>query len=75
MRLVVVSREDSRVAGPIQKSVMNEGGIPFTGHTEYLAERAEAEDVVMMLASEKMRVALATTHLPLKQVPQKLRSC
>jgi 4-hydroxythreonine-4-phosphate dehydrogenase len=60
------------VTGPIQKSVMNEGGIPFTGHTEYLAERAEVEDVVMMLASEKMRVALATTHLPLKQVPQEI---
>ena len=60
------------VTGPIQKSVMNEGGIPFTGHTEYLAERAEVEDVVMMLASEKMRVALATTHLPLKQVSQEI---
>ncbi len=60
------------VTGPIQKSVMNEGGIPFTGHTEYLAERAEVEDVVMMLASEKMRVALATTHLPLKYVPQEI---
>ena len=60
------------VTGPIQKSVMNEGGIPFTGHTEYLAERTEVEDVVMMLASEKMRVALATTHLPLKQVPQEI---
>ena len=60
------------VTGPIQKSVMNEGGIPFTGHTEYLAERAEVEDVVMMLASEKMRVALATTHLQLKQVPQEI---
>ena len=36
--------------------MMNEGGIPFTGHTEYLAERAEVEDVVMMLASEKMRL-------------------
>ena len=45
---------------------------PFTGHTEYLAERTEVEDVVMMLASEKMRVALATTHLPLKQVPQEI---
>ena len=60
------------VTGPIQKSVINEGGVPFTGHTEYLAERAEVEDVVMMLASEKMRVALATTHLPLKQVPQEI---
>ena len=60
------------VTGPIQKSVMNEGDIPFTGHTEYLAKRAEVEDVVMMLASEKMRVALATTHLPLKQVPQEI---
>ena len=60
------------VTGPIQKSVMNEGGISFTGHTEYLSELTGVEDVVMMLASEKMRVALATTHLPLKQVPQEI---
>jgi 4-hydroxythreonine-4-phosphate dehydrogenase len=49
--------------------VINEAGIPFTGHTEYLAERAGASHVVMMLVGGGLRVALATTHLPLKDVP------
>jgi 4-hydroxythreonine-4-phosphate dehydrogenase len=53
----------------VQKSVINEAGIPFTGHTEYLAERAGASHVVMMLVGGGLRVALATTHLPLKDVP------
>jgi 4-hydroxythreonine-4-phosphate dehydrogenase len=52
----------------VQKSVINEAGIPFTGHTEYLAERTRASLPVMMLATEDLRVALATTHLPLKDV-------
>ncbi len=57
------------VTGPVHKGVINEAGIPFTGHTEYLAERCGVERVVMMLATEGLRVALATTHLPLAQVP------
>jgi 4-hydroxythreonine-4-phosphate dehydrogenase len=57
------------VTAPVQKSVINEAGIPFTGHTEYLAERAGASHVVMMLVGGGLRVALATTHLPLKDVP------
>jgi 4-hydroxythreonine-4-phosphate dehydrogenase len=56
------------VTAPVQKSVINDAGIPFTGHTEYLAERAHA-DVVMMLAGGGLRVALATTHLALRDVP------
>jgi 4-hydroxythreonine-4-phosphate dehydrogenase len=56
------------VTAPVQKSVVNDAGIPFTGHTEYLAERARAE-VVMMLAGGGLRVALATTHLALRDVP------
>jgi 4-hydroxythreonine-4-phosphate dehydrogenase len=56
------------VTAPVQKSVINDAGIPFTGHTEYLAERAHA-DVVMMLAGGGLRVALATTHLALHDVP------
>ena len=56
------------VTGAIQKSVINDAGIAFTGHTEYLAEKA-AVPVVMMLATEGLRVALVTTHLPLAQVP------
>lgn len=55
---------------PVQKSVINDAGIPFTGHTEFFAHHAGREKVVMMLANAKMRVALVTTHLPLKQVPQ-----
>ncbi|MDG2277000.1 MAG: 4-hydroxythreonine-4-phosphate dehydrogenase PdxA [Pseudomonadales bacterium] len=56
------------VTGPMQKSVVNDAGLSFTGHTEYLAERSGIEDVVMLLANTKMRVALATTHVPLKDV-------
>ena len=59
---------DAMVTAPLQKSVINEAGIPFTGHTEYLAERTGAKHVVMMLAGGGMRVALATTHLALKDV-------
>ena len=58
------------VTAPVQKSVINDAGIAFTGHTEYLAERSHAEHVVMMLAGGGLRVALATTHLPLAQVPR-----
>ena len=59
------------VTAPVQKSVINDAGIPFTGHTEYLAERASSQ-VVMMLVGGGMRVALATTHLPLSEVPAAL---
>jgi len=57
------------VTAPVQKSVINDAGVPFSGHTEYLAEHTGAANVVMLLACERMRVALATTHLPLSQVP------
>jgi 4-hydroxythreonine-4-phosphate dehydrogenase len=56
------------VTAPIQKSMIVEGGIPFTGHTEYIAQALQVERVVMMLAGGGLRVALATTHLPLKEV-------
>ncbi len=56
------------VTAPVQKSVINDAGIPFSGHTEYLQEAASVEDVVMMLATPALRVALATTHLPLRNV-------
>jgi 4-hydroxythreonine-4-phosphate dehydrogenase len=58
------------VTAPVQKSVINDAGIAFTGHTEYLAERAAGAHVVMMLVGGGLRVALATTHLALKDVPQ-----
>jgi 4-hydroxythreonine-4-phosphate dehydrogenase len=58
------------VTAPVQKSVINDAGIAFTGHTEYLAARARAEQVVMLLVGGGLRVALATTHLPLAEVPR-----
>jgi 4-hydroxythreonine-4-phosphate dehydrogenase len=57
------------VTAPVQKSVINDAGIPFTGHTEFLAEATGTARVVMMLATAQLRVALATTHLPLAAVP------
>ena len=63
---------DAMVTAPVQKSVINDAGIPFTGHTEYLAARCGAEQVVMMLVGGGLRVALATTHLALAQVPAAL---
>ena len=56
------------VTAPVHKGVINDAGVPFTGHTEYLAERTDTPHVVMLLAGGGMRVALATTHLPLAQV-------
>jgi 4-hydroxythreonine-4-phosphate dehydrogenase len=59
---------DGVVTAPVQKSVINDAGESFTGHTELFAQRAGCQ-VVMMLASPNLRVALATTHLPLSEVP------
>jgi 4-hydroxythreonine-4-phosphate dehydrogenase len=56
------------VTAPVQKSVIADSGVPFTGHTEYLAERTNAAHPVMLLAADNLRVALATTHLPLRAV-------
>jgi len=58
------------VTGPVQKSVINDAGHPFSGHTEYLAKATNTPRVVMMLATEGLRVALVTTHIPLHQVAQ-----
>ena len=57
------------VTAPVHKGIINDAGIPFTGHTEYLAEKTGTPQVVMMLAGGGLRVALATTHLALKDVP------
>jgi 4-hydroxythreonine-4-phosphate dehydrogenase len=62
-------RFDAMVTAPLQKSVINDAGIAFTGHTEFLAERTGATHPVMMLVGGGMRVALATTHVALKEVP------
>jgi len=56
------------VTGPVQKSIINDAGIAFTGHTEYLAQRLEVPMPVMMLVSDNLRVALVTTHVPVRDV-------
>ena len=60
---------DAIVTAPVHKGIINDAGIAFSGHTEFLAEQTETNKVVMMLATEGLRVALATTHLPLVDVP------
>lgn len=65
-------RYDALITAPLQKSTINDAGVPFTGHTEYLAQRTGVAKVVMMLAGGGLRVALATTHLPLARVPAAL---
>ena len=59
---------DGMVTAPVHKGNINDAGIPFSGHTEFLQARCGVDRVVMMLATEGLRVALATTHLPLRQV-------
>ena len=60
---------DAMVTAPVHKGVLNDAGFAFTGHTEYLAAKARAPHAVMMLVGGGLRVALATTHLPLAEVP------
>jgi 4-hydroxythreonine-4-phosphate dehydrogenase len=80
----LTGRFDAMITAPLQKSIINVAGTPFSGHTEYLAEVCKLDHVVMMLcallpagfmglkAPRELRVALATTHLPLKDVPSAL---
>lgn len=63
----LASRFGALVTGPVHKGIINDAGLAFTGHTEFLAERCQAEPV-MMLAAPGLRVALVTTHLPLREV-------
>lgn len=67
-RHVLDGHADALVTGPVHKAVINQAGYPFSGHTEFLAELCGCESSVMMLATPGLRVALATTHLPLKEV-------
>jgi len=60
---------DALVTGPVNKATINDGGFSFSGHTEFLADLAGVDQVVMMLAAPGIRVALVTTHLPLREVP------
>ena len=62
------------VTGPIQKSNMVEAGLKtFQGHTEWIKERTQSKEAVMLLASKKIKVALATTHIPLSEVPRNIK--
>lgn len=63
-------RYSAMVTGPVHKGIINEAGMAFTGHTEYLAEKSGTPKVVMMLTGGGLNVALATTHLPLSEVPR-----
>jgi len=65
----VRGRFAAMATAPVHKAVINDAGIPFTGHTEYLQMRTRTARVVMMLVGGGLRVALATTHLPLREVP------
>ena len=56
------------VTGPVHKGIINQAGISFSGHTEFFAQQSNTQDVVMMLATEGLRVALVTTHIPLAYV-------
>jgi 4-hydroxythreonine-4-phosphate dehydrogenase len=69
----VAGQFTAMVTGPVQKSVINDAGLAFTGHTEYLADRSGAPLPVMLLVAGTLRVALATTHLPLADVPRHIR--
>jgi 4-hydroxythreonine-4-phosphate dehydrogenase len=60
------------VTAPVQKSIINDAGVPFRGHTEFLAELTGTPRPVMLLVAGKLRIALATTHLPLRAVPDAL---
>lgn len=68
LRACLDGQADALVTGPMQKSVINDAGIPFSGHTEYLAEHSGGDLPVMLLAARSLRVALVTTHLPLREV-------
>ncbi|MGY6553540.1 MAG: 4-hydroxythreonine-4-phosphate dehydrogenase PdxA [Wenzhouxiangella sp.] len=78
LRLAAECCLDGRAAGmvtaPVHKGVINDAGIAFSGHTEFLAECAGVERVVMMLTAGDLRVALATTHLPLSAVPAAIQA-
>jgi 4-hydroxythreonine-4-phosphate dehydrogenase len=72
--LALTGKVDAIVTGPVSKEAISGAGIPFRGHTEYLAEESRSKEFVMMLAGKKLKVALVTTHLPLRKVFRLLRA-
>ena len=69
VQLVQTGHAAALVTGPVHKGIINEGGVPFSGHTEFLADLADVSQPVMMLVAPGLRVVLVTTHLPLLDVP------
>lgn len=65
---------DALLTGPVHKGIINQAGVDFTGHTEYLAKLTHTDKTVMMLATKGLRVALATTHLPLSLVAANIQT-
>ncbi|MCP3674871.1 MAG: 4-hydroxythreonine-4-phosphate dehydrogenase PdxA [Gammaproteobacteria bacterium] len=65
---LLTNKGDALITGPVHKGIINEAGITFSGHTEFLANQSSVDQVVMMLACPTFRVALVTTHLPLRDV-------
>jgi len=72
MDMALARTIDALATAPVSKRHIAEGGVPFVGHTEYLAARANVRHAVMFFTSEKIKVALVTTHLPIKKVPSAL---
>ncbi len=68
----VAGEFDAMVTAPVHKGIINDAGIPFTGHTEFLAEMTDSPLPVMILVADTLRVALLTTHLPLSAVPENI---
>jgi len=66
------NKSEALITGPIHKGIINQAGIPFTGHTDYLEKKTGSKKTVMVLATDNLRVALATTHLPLSKVPENI---
>jgi 4-hydroxythreonine-4-phosphate dehydrogenase len=71
--MAMAGQVEAIVTGPVSKEAISRAGIPFQGHTEYLASVSGTKEFVMMLAGDRLRVALVTTHLPLSEVSQSLR--
>jgi 4-hydroxythreonine-4-phosphate dehydrogenase len=71
-RLCLEHQADAIVTGPVHKGVMNDAGIAFSGHTEFFAQQSNVSRTVMLFVTGKMRVALATTHLPLADVAKNI---
>jgi len=69
VQLCLANKNYALVTGPVHKGNINDAGIKFSGHTEYLAQRSNTNQPVMMLATKGLRIALATTHVPLADIP------